>query len=242
MNNLHGTNTTNVGNGGASSSSSRPLAISTARPTCHRLDYNYRAFHPHDNNNGVDFHNVGVKNLTDQLGGIKFYLGCNVGGNPFGYPHYNQCLSGSPTHFVELSEIPTELWTSFWKDMARAQETGDNHFGFLIVGGFAALVGTVLAAIYFSNALVPAVCLVLVVVVMCCCVSNTYTEWRRVIAKYQPQFQAAGYHVELFIEITGPPSRNHHGSVSPKCYVCHIRKNNNTSHKTSSPTHGTTLT
>jgi len=227
MDNFHGTN---VGNGGANQD--RPVTISAARPTCHRFDYNYRAFV--DNGTGA-YDNLGVKHHTDKMGGIKFYLGSNFGGNAFGYPDYRQCLSSSSTHFVELSNIPTtQVWKPFWKDMINAQEKGENNFGFLFVGGFAALVGTVLAAIYFSNAWIPSLVLLFVVVVLCSCVSDTHTQWRRAIANHQPKFEAVGYRVELLMEITGPP--NYRG-ITPKCYVCHIWK-----HKTGSTPIGTDLT
>ena len=212
MDNFHGTN---VG-------ASRPVTISTARPTCHRFDYNYRAF---VDNNSTNFDNLGVKHHTDKMGGIKFYLGSNFGGNPFGYPDYRQC-SSPPT---QLSDIPTnQVWTPFWKDMINAQEKGDNNFGFLFAGGFAALVATILAAIYFSKVLIPSLVLLVLVVGLCCCVSDTHTQWRRVIAHHQPKFEAFGYRVELLMEITGPP--NYRG-ITPKCYVCHIWKG-----ETNSPT------
>ena len=204
------------------------------------LDHNnnYNAFvHPHSSPDGSFFHNVGVKHCTDILGGTKFYLDSNSPvGNRFGYPDYKQCATSSPTWYSsELSEIPTTgLWKPFWEDMARAHEKGSNHSGFQLLGGFAALLGTVLSVVFFSTTafestfwsrIIPPSFVVCLLVYSCCCGSDAKQEWRRVIAKHRPSFQVVGYEVELLTETT---EMNGFRGISSHCCVCHIRKSKST--------------
>ena len=137
----------------------------------------------------------------------------------------------SPAHFG-LSEIPIDnLRTPFWTDMVRAQEKGDQGMGILIVAGFVTLLGIVLSTIYAVTALPPKTGLWLKLVAfsflllffasVSCFVKDTYQEWGRTIDSYRTEFEAAGYHLDFLLEITGPPNCK---GISPKCAICRIWK------------------